>query len=691
MLEIIEYGKDEYAFPSLVVLGCFDAIHAGHRELFKKAKLQAKINGLDLGVMMFRDGKGGKQVYSFEERVAMLSSYNVKFVLVIDYTHEFKQISPIDFLHAIEDKVNVKAYMSGKDFRFGKGAKGKSSTLKNYAEDEDNGVWYMPVKDVAYEGEKISTTLIKSCLAEGNVAKAAAMLGEKFYVEGQVIEGAHRGADILGFPTINIAYPDWKYPVKHGVYKVQVAAEDQVYSGIANFGSRPTFDDDKELLEVYIKDFDGDLYGKNVKVSFVGYMRSIRKFADPAELAAQLEQDKAALSLTDEQFNALYPLEEGQPAIEEVATAQLEEECTPPAEVFEGAPVQQPEVQTVSEPAEIEAAIAQPAEETEVSDVKISQEVPAEGVSEEVKEEPLAEEVVEETTEEIPAEEIVEETTEETPAEEFIEETTEEIPAEEAVEETTEEIPAEEAVEEITEEIPAEEIVEETTEEIPVEEVVEDTTEEIPVEEVVKETTEDVPAEEVIEEITEEIPAEEIAEETTEEISAEEDVEEMTEEIPAEEVIEEITEEIPAEEIVEETTEETPAEEIVEEATEEIPAEEIVEEATEEIPAEEIVEEATEEIPAEEIVEEATEEIPAEEVVEEITEEIPAEEVVEETTEETTEEEQQSEEATDEAEDQSEKEIPEWQADEEQTEQSGEAGEEQAAEEEDNTNGSDND
>ena len=642
MLEIIEYGKDEYAFPSLVVLGCFDAIHAGHRELFKKAKLQAKINGLDLGVMMFRDGKGGKQVYSFEERVAMLSSYNVKFVLVIDYTHEFKQISPIDFLHAIEDKVNVKAYMSGKDFRFGKGAKGKSSTLKNYAEDEDNGVWYMPVKDVTYEGEKISTTLIKSCLTEGNVAKAAAMLGEKFYVEGQVIEGAHRGADILGFPTINIAYPDWKYPVKHGVYKVQVAAEDQVYSGIANFGSRPTFDDDKELLEVYIKDFDGDLYGKNVKVSFVGYMRSIRKFADPAELAAQLEQDKAALSLTDEQFNALYPLEESQPAIEEVATAQLEEECSPPAEVFEGAPVQQPEAQTVSEPAEVEAAIAQPAEETEVSDVEISQEVPAEGISEEVKEEPLAEEVVEETTEEIPAEE---------------------------------------AVEEIIEEVPAEEVVEETTEEIPAEEVVEETTEEIPAEEVVEETTEDVPAEEVTEEITEEVPAEEVVEETTEEIPAEEVVEEITEEVPAEEVIEETTEEIPAEEVVEDIIEEVPAEEVVEDTTGEIPAEEVVEEITEEIPAEEIVEVTTEEIPAEEVVEEITEE-----VVEETTEEVPAEEVVEETAEV-----EQSVETTDEAEDQSEKEISEGQADEEQTEQYGEAGEEQASKEEDNTNGSDND
>ncbi|HIR67303.1 MAG TPA: riboflavin biosynthesis protein RibF [Candidatus Coproplasma avicola] len=661
MLEIIEYGKDEYAFPSLVVLGCFDAIHAGHRELFKKAKLQAKINGLDLGVMMFRDGKGGKQVYSFEERVAMLSSYNVKFVLVIDYTHEFKQISPIDFLHAIEDKVNVKAYMSGKDFRFGKGAKGKSSTLKNYAEDEDNGVWYMPVKDVTYEGEKISTTLIKSCLTEGNVAKAAAMLGEKFYVEGQVVEGAHRGADILGFPTINITYPDWKYPVKHGVYKVQVAAEDQVYSGIANFGGRPTFDDDKELLEVYIKDFDGDLYGKNVKVSFVGYMRSIRKFADPAELAAQLEQDKAALSLTDEQFNALYPLEESQPAIEEIATAQLEEECTPPAEVFEGAPVQQSEVQTVSEPAEVEAAIAQPAEETEVSDVEISEEIPAEVVSEEVKEEPLAEEVVEETTEEIPAEEIVEETTEETPAEELVEETTEEIPAEEAVEEIIEEVPAEEVVEDTTEEIPAEEVVEETTEEVPAEEAVEEITEEVPAEEI---------TEEVVEETMEEIPAEEVVKETTEEV-------------PAEEVVEETTEEIPAEEVVKETTEEVPAEEVVEETTEEVPAEEVVEETTEEVPAEEVVEEVTEEIPAEEIVEEATEEVPAEEVVEEITEEVPAEEIVEE--------EQQSVETTDEAEDESAEDVPEGQADEEQTEQSVEAGEEQAAEEEDNTNGSDND
>ncbi|MDE6690658.1 MAG: FAD synthetase family protein, partial [Clostridia bacterium] len=187
MLEVIEYGKGEYEFPALVVLGCFDAIHAGHRELLKKAKLQAKINGLDLGVMMFRGGKSGKLVYSFEERCAILEGFNVKFVVAVDFTDDFKAIAPLDLLHELEEKINVKAYMSGKDFRFGAQAKGKSSTLKNYAEDEENGVWYMPVKDVDLKGEKISTPLIKACLDQGNVAKANELLGAEFSVSGEVV------------------------------------------------------------------------------------------------------------------------------------------------------------------------------------------------------------------------------------------------------------------------------------------------------------------------------------------------------------------------------------------------------------------------------------------------------------------------------------------------------------------------
>ena len=84
MLEIIRYNEDEYTFPCLLVMGCFDSIHIGHAELLKKAKLQAKINGLDLGVMMFVNGKGGRQVYTFEERQKLWEQFNVKFILAID-------------------------------------------------------------------------------------------------------------------------------------------------------------------------------------------------------------------------------------------------------------------------------------------------------------------------------------------------------------------------------------------------------------------------------------------------------------------------------------------------------------------------------------------------------------------------------------------------------------------------------
>jgi riboflavin kinase/FMN adenylyltransferase len=294
MLEIVEYGKDEYTFPSLLVLGCFDSIHLGHRELFKKAKLEAKINGLDLGVMMFRDGKGGKLVYSFEERVKMLEDFNVKFVLVIDYTPEFMSIAPLDFLATVEDKINVKGYMSGKDFKFGAGAKGKSSTLKSYAEDEENGVWYQSIKDVMDGDEKISTTLIKSCLDKGDVVRAGQLLGSNFFVEGEVVSGAGRGKEI-GFPTVNIVYPENKYPIKQGVYMVKSTIDGVEYFGIANYGNCPTFNDDRVILEVNLQGYNGDLYGKILKIEFVGYIRDIEKFDNPEELKKQLTKDLSSI------------------------------------------------------------------------------------------------------------------------------------------------------------------------------------------------------------------------------------------------------------------------------------------------------------------------------------------------------------------------------------------------------------
>lgn len=291
MLEIVNYNQDEYGFPCLIVLGCFDGLHVGHAELLKKAKLQAKINGLDLGVMMFTEGKGGKQIYTFEERLSFLEALNVKFVLKVDYTEEFMQTTAADFLHALDEKINVKGFMSGKDFRFGAGAKGKSSTLKNYAENEDNGVWYMSVKDIMYNEEKISTSLIKTMLENGDISTANKLLGRNYSVSGTVVSGADRGNKLLGFPTVNIDYPENKVEVKHGVYSVVCKVGESSYKGIANYGERPTFDEEKPVLEIHLDGFDGELYGDKITVNFCEYIRDIKKFESAEELKTQLEQD----------------------------------------------------------------------------------------------------------------------------------------------------------------------------------------------------------------------------------------------------------------------------------------------------------------------------------------------------------------------------------------------------------------
>ena len=445
MLKIINYNADEYDFPALVVLGCFDAVHIGHQALLKKAKLNAKINGLDLGVMMFADGKGGRQVFTFEERVAMLEQYNAKFILRIDYTEEFKKTSAQDFLENLEQHINLKGYMSGKDFRFGAGAKGKSSTLKKYAEDEDNAVWYEAVKDVALDGEKVSTTLIKQCLEEGKINKASQLLGRQYFVSGEVCEGHGRGKQ-LGFPTANIAYPENKVLVAPGVYGVEAEIDGTVYKGVANCGPRPTFGEDSYTLEVYFEGLSEDLYGKTVTVRFLNYIRGIRKFATAEELAAQIAVDATCIGAPDAAVEEAPAVAAEAPAAEEVAEEPATEEAAAeeqPAEE-EIAVAAEEVAETLSEetPAETFAEVVEDETETPAQELAIAaeeelaaEEVAEESVTEEVAEEPETEEVAEEPeTEEVAEESVTEEVAEELAAEEA----TEEPAAEEATEEGSE-------------------------------------------------------------------------------------------------------------------------------------------------------------------------------------------------------------------------------------------------------------
>lgn len=640
MLEIVNYNKEEYNFPALVVLGCFDAVHVGHAELLKKAKLQAKINGLDLGVMMFAEGKGGRQVFTFEERLAFLAGYNTKFVLKIDYTDEFKKTTAADFLHNLEEHINVKAYMSGKDFRFGAGAKGKSSTLKNYAEDEENGVWYMPVKDVMVDGEKVSTTLIKKYIEEGKIQKANALLGRQYFVTGEVCEGHGRGKT-LGFPTANIVYPANKVLVKDGVYGVEAEIDGAVYRGVANCGPRPTFGEDAVVLEAYFEGLNEELYGKPVTIKFVNYIRGIKKFDSAEALSEQISRDLACIGAPDADAEA----EEAAPAVE----APAEVVAQTPAETAVETPAAEPVETVVETPAATEpetatevpaeTATAVPAEEPAVTEPEVAAETPVEIVTEEPV--PAMEEVPAEAPVEAAEEPAAE--PEVAPAEEPVarepvapieEAPVEEVKAEEVQPEP--EQPAEETtVGEVTESDVSDPegeiaVAAEPDEEEAVTKLVEEVFEEEEPEQPSDAEQPEVPAE-VAE--SEEEPAETVEEEPSTEPEAateEQAAEPVTEEQAAEEVSEEIAVSEDAEEVPAEPAEEEPAETVEEQS--EAPAEEVTESA--EVPVEQPVCE-----PAEEPVEQPAEE-PACEPAEEPSAEVDEEEANEA---ETSEEEQEQE------------------------------------------------
>lgn len=321
MLEIVNYNEGEYEFPCLLVLGCFDGLHIGHAELLKKAKLQAKINGLDLGVMLFADGKGGKQVYSFEERIALLEQFNVKFVVKIEFTNDFKNTKPLDFLQVLEDKLNVKAYMSGKDFRFGAGAKGKSSTLKNYCEDEENGVWYMPVKDVLSGSEKVSTTLIKAIIENGDISSANELLGRSFSVTATVSETCGN--------QIKILYPQNKVCPKNGAYCVKCTVGENEYNGTAAVGGDIT---------VTLEAFGGNIDGQQIKIEFLSVCECTAQLEEAVaqpecntiEAEAEAVVELAVADITDEVENT-----EQSPIAEEVPTDDLPAETVNTEEVTE--------------------------------------------------------------------------------------------------------------------------------------------------------------------------------------------------------------------------------------------------------------------------------------------------------------------------------------------------------------------
>ena len=289
MLRIVEYGKGHASEPCILLLGYFDGVHAGHRKLIARAKELARTENCTAGIMTFCGQKNGKQIYVFSERAWLFERLGLDFIYSANYDDSFRATKALDFLARVLNDLNVKAFVCGEDFTFGKGAEGKIEDLSRFCDRRGVSLYIEPL--VSIGGAKAAATRAKMLLDEGKVAELAKMLGDRYFIRGKVsTEGRHIGRK-LGFPTANIHLPPEKYPLKAGVYAISADIDGKVYRGIANYGPRPTFGDAHIVLEVFADGYSGDLYGREITVYFDFWLREIRKFDSAGELSAQLTKD----------------------------------------------------------------------------------------------------------------------------------------------------------------------------------------------------------------------------------------------------------------------------------------------------------------------------------------------------------------------------------------------------------------
>lgn len=275
-----------------VAIGFFDGLHQGHQALIEEVKRIAKDKGLKSAVMTFDQHpltvlKGEKEFYliSPEDRKHLLEEQGIDYLFVIHFTHHVAKLEPQAFIKSYLENLHVMHLVCGFDFHFGYHNSGNVALL------EKQSFALSVVPAVMYdESQKVSSSLIKEKIAQGDVEEAKHLLGRPFAITGKVIHGKQRGRK-MGFPTANVDYRHYFLPSK-GVYGVNVQIGDHSYQGMANIGMNPTFDDiRKESLEVNIFDFDEEIYGEVITVSFKIFVRPERSFASMEDLKHQLMSD----------------------------------------------------------------------------------------------------------------------------------------------------------------------------------------------------------------------------------------------------------------------------------------------------------------------------------------------------------------------------------------------------------------
>ncbi len=281
--------------PTAVALGLFDGVHLGHRKVLDLVRAQSE-NGLKPTVFTFATESVGikhdallNYLYPTAQKCGILHALGMERVFHPPFA-EICSLSGEAFVQTILlDRFSAAYVCCGRDFRFGKDAAWNVQDLQGFG--AQYGFAVDIAEDVLFEGSPVSSSCIRRCLLEGDIARANALLGAPYTIEQEVVHGAQLGRTI-GFPTINQVFAEGQLVPKFGVYASETTVDGVKYPSLTNIGMKPTVKyDGLPLAETYVVDFAGDLYGKTLQVELCQFLRGERKFASVAELTAQMHRD----------------------------------------------------------------------------------------------------------------------------------------------------------------------------------------------------------------------------------------------------------------------------------------------------------------------------------------------------------------------------------------------------------------
>jgi len=299
---------------TVVTMGTFDGLHRGHQAVLAEVKRRARAGKLASVLVTFdphplavvNPAAAPKLLSLPEEKEAAVRAAGIDRFVLMPFTPAVAQLDAEAFVRRLCDEYEMRELVMGYDHGFGRGRAGDVELVERLAGEQGFG---MAVVDAVRDnGQPISSTLIRTAIAHGDLDSAARWLGRRYSIRGTVVRGAGRGRTI-GIPTINLAPPDSrKLLPPDGVYAVRVrilesgtrilAPDAKILGGMMNQGPRPTFGEQARTLEAHLFDFDGELYGETVDVEWVRRLREVQAFPSRDALVAQLERDRQAARAT---------------------------------------------------------------------------------------------------------------------------------------------------------------------------------------------------------------------------------------------------------------------------------------------------------------------------------------------------------------------------------------------------------